>query len=137
MNRMCWVRLAFEILLGPGLLLVALLPWHLWSVARGLRTRSRRAWRLSLTEDQLQVWVGERLRHQWRLGAIARARYAQNANWTESTIVEDALTLYDAHGSSPMKIPASAEGFRTLLGALQRHEIPITTVQVDAPAFLD
>jgi len=71
------------------------------------------------------------------LGAIARARYAQNANWTESTIVEDALTLYDAHGSSPMKIPASAEGFRTLLGALQRHEIPITTVQVDAPAFLD
>jgi hypothetical protein len=136
---MAWISVGLVILAigGPPLLfLLALPPWLMWSCARGMKLRSRTVWRLELREERLEVWVGPRRRWQRPLSAVQRARDARNANWTGSTFVEDALTLYDADGRA-LKIPSSAQGFSALLDALHGRQVPIARVDVSAPVFLD
>jgi hypothetical protein len=136
---MAWVAWGLIILaIGglPAMFLLALPPWIGWCLAKGMTIRRRTTWRLELREDQLQVWVGSRARWRWPLKAVRRARDASNSGWTDSTFVEDALTLYDAEGHS-LKVPASAEGFGELLTALRAMEVPISYVEVEPPVFFD
>ncbi len=120
----------------PLLFLLALPGWLAWNVWRGLKLRSRQPWKVEVVGEQLRVQIGPTLCHEWLLVSVRRARYAQNPNWTESTFVEDALTLYDGGGNA-LKLPASAEGFRELLTVLRARAVPIREVDVSAPAFLD
>jgi hypothetical protein len=71
----------------------------------------------------------------WR--EVKRARFAQNSNWTESTLVEAALQLFGPDGKERVRVPESAQGFELLLLELKKRNVPTENVEVSAPAFLD
>lgn len=134
-----WSRTWLLVLLAGGVpvLILAVLPiWCLWSVWRGLRVRSRVPWRIEMTDDTLTLWKGSN-RVTLTIADVARARLARNSNWTKSRLVEDALTLVDRHGVRLLKVPASAQGFATLLEGLAARAVPLSRVDVSAPAILD
>lgn len=120
---------------GGAVGLVLLVQWRS-SVRQGLRTRTRRAFTVRIAHDVLELRCG-RTPRALPLARIARARLATNGNWTESKIVEDALSLFDARGRRVAKVPASAEGWRDLLDVLHQRGVAIEERAVDAPAFLD
>jgi hypothetical protein len=51
--------------------------------------------------------------------------------------VEGALTLVDRHGVRLLELPASAQGFSTLLEVLAARAVPMSRVDISAPALLD
>jgi hypothetical protein len=133
-----WITLVF-VLGGVPLLFVIVLPiWTRRSVQQGLVRRSRTpvAVRTDAAREAIVVQKGERI-EVLRFERISRARHGINGNWTESKLVEDALTLYDATGASVCKIPASALGFDDLVRELKNRGVAIETVDIEAPAFLD
>jgi len=89
-----------------------------------------------MTDDTLTLWKGSN-RVTLTIADVARARLARNSNWTKSRLVEDALTLVDRHGVRLLKVPASAQGFATLLEGLAARAVPLSRVDVSAPAILD
>jgi hypothetical protein len=134
-----WSRTWLLVLLAGGVpvLILAVLPiWALWSVWRGLRVRSRARWRIEATDDAFTIWNGSKPL-TLRIADIGRARLARSSNWTQSRLVEDALTLVDRRGARLLKVPASAQGFTTLLEALAASAVPMSRVDVSAPAILD
>ena len=123
-------------LIAPVLFVIALPFWHGWCIGRGLRLRTRARWRVVSTAAAVVVWCGEEST-ELPAANIASGRLAQNANWTDSRFLEDALTLFDSHGKSLLKIPSSADGFSILLDQLTAKGVPVSRIEVPAPAFLD
>jgi len=123
--------------IGPPILFVLILPfWVGWSLWRGLMLRSRVPAEVQVANGVVVVSTGRRRR--WALlDNVGRARLAINGNWTDSTLVEDALTLFDTKGRTLAKIPMSAWRLDELLRALRDRQIKIERVEVSAPAFLD
>lgn len=136
-----WLRRSVGVLVlvataAPALPFLALIPWHFIAVRRGLIRRSRAPCAVSLAQEILRVERGAKLtRHA--LGTIARARFARNDNWTESKILEDALSLFASNGREIERLPQSATGLDELLAELGARGIPIEDVYVSAPAVLD
>jgi hypothetical protein len=121
---------------GPWLPLLALLPWHFVAQHRGLARRSPSRCAVSLEDGFLLVTRGEsRTRHA--LDAVIHARLARNGNWTESKLLEDALTLFAANGREMVRLPLSASGIDSVLHALEARGIVVRHVEVSAPAVLD
>jgi len=120
----------------PALALLALVPWHFLALQRGLARRSTTPSVVSVTDGFLLVERGEwRTRHA--LDAVARARLARNANWTESKMLEDALGLFEANGREMVRLPLSTGDLEGVLHALEARGVPIEHVEVSAPAVLD
>ncbi|APR87289.1 hypothetical protein A7982_12638 [Minicystis rosea] len=120
----------------PVLVLLALVPWHFIARYRGLARRSKTPSVVSVADGMLLVEHGER-RARHALDAVARARIARNANWTESTMLEDAVGLFAANGREMVRLPLSAKDVDVVLRALEARGIPIEHVEVSAPAVLD
>ncbi len=118
---------------GPafGLLII-------WIVAvrRGLYPTPAPPFRLTIHSHTLEITKRTRSR-SFPLGGIARARYAYDDGWTRSTLVEDALTLFDSTGRRLAKIPATAQGWDALFEELRARGLPIESINVDAPSYLD
>lgn len=134
-----WSRTWLLVLLvgGVPILILAVLPiWCLWSVWRGLRVRSSARWRVETTDDTFTIWKGAS-RRTLAIADIGGARLARNSNWTESRLVEDALTVMDRHGGQLLKLPASTQGFSTLLEVLDARAVPLSRVDISAPTILD
>jgi hypothetical protein len=136
-----WLRVSAAVLLtavivAPALPFLALIPWHFIALHRGLIRRSRVPCVVSVSQGAIQVERGDRsIGHT--LDAIVRARFAQNDNWTESKILDDALGLFTANGIEIERLPRSAAGFDELLVELRARGIPIEDVYVSAPAVFD
>lgn len=136
-----WARwgasaLALLAFLGPALPLLALLPWHVVAVRRGLIRRSRIPPAIRLDEREILVEHGGKLaRCQW--AEISRARRAANGNWTGSKMLEDALGLFSSNGRELLRVPLSAAGTDALLRELGTRGVPIEEVLVSAPSYLD
>jgi len=137
-----WIDLIAFILLvlaagGLPLLFLLILPfWLVRSIWQGLQLRTRRSYRVEIEDDVLVVHRDDRAR-RIPFDDIARGRHAENGNWTESKLVDDALTLYDADGRRLAKFPAASEGFDEALEVVERRGVPVDLVVVSAPAFLD
>jgi len=121
---------------APALPFLALIPWHFIALQRGLVSRGRVPCVVSLSRKAIHVKRGNKLTSH-TLDIIARARFAQNDNWTESKMLEDALGLFASDGREIGRLPRSAAGFDELLVELAARRIPIEYVYVSAPAVLD
>lgn len=133
------LEMVFTVLLfgGAPLLFLVVLPfWWARSVRKGLRTRRSQPCAVQTHSDAFLVRTGAR-EQSFPFPSVVRCRFAINANWTESKLVENALTLFDTTGKPLVKVPSSAAGFEQLVLALKDRNIPIDKVEVDAPAFLD
>ncbi len=117
---------------GELLILLAMVPL---SVHQGLAMRDHRPWRVTREGGVLWVSHGER-ETQVPVAAVRRMRWAFNGNWTESKLVEDALTLFGERGRKLVKIPGSAQGLDPLRREL-RQQFHEEQVDVAAPAYLD
>lgn len=106
------------------------------SVWAGLAMRHHIPWEISLTDSAIEARRKGRHVHL-PLATIASARMVENDNWTESTVVEDALTLRDERGKRVLKVPRSARGFEELMAWIARAGLPLERVGVGGPAFLD
>ncbi len=136
-----WLRIGVEILViaataAPALPFLALIPWHFIALHRGLVRRRSVLCVVSLSQGVIQVNRGDKLTSH-ALGIIVSARFAQNDNWTESKMLEDALGLFASDGREIERLPRSATGFDELLVELGARGIPIEQVYVSAPALLD
>jgi hypothetical protein len=133
-----WLRAGFGVLLiaGPFLPVLALVPWHFIALRRGLVSRSRIPCEVSLSEGYIHVKRGDK-RTSHALGAVVRARFARNDNWTESKMLEDALGLFTSNGREIERLPESATGLNELLIELGARGVPIEHIDVSAPALLD
>jgi len=123
-------------MIAPALPFLALVPWHWIAKHRGLISRSRTPWVVTLAAGVVQLQNGTRAR-SIPLELVQRARLARNGNWTESTMLEDALGLMGANGSELVRLPASADGFEQLLAVLAARGVVVEEVLVSAPAVLD
>ncbi|EYF01179.1 hypothetical protein [Chondromyces apiculatus] len=136
-----WLRTSVGVLViaatvAPVLPFLALIPWHFIARHRGLIGSSRIPCVVSLSQEVIHVTRGNKLTTH-ALTTIARARFAQNDNWTESKMLEDALGLFTSNGREIERLPRSATGFDKLLVELGARDIPIEYVYVSAPAVLD
>jgi hypothetical protein len=133
-----WLRAGVYVIaaVGPFLPLLALIPWHFIAKHRGLIPRSRVPCVVSLSDGALHVRRGDTCSSH-ALGIIVRARYARNANWTESKMLEDALGLFALDGREIERLPGSAANLGGLLVELEARGIPVEDVYVSAPAVLD
>lgn len=140
-----WLRTSVGVLVSvllmavtaaPALPFLLFIPWHFIALHRGLISRSRVPCVVSLSQEVIHIERGDKLTSHM-LGIIARARFAQNDNWTESTMLEDALGLFASDGREIGRLPRSATGFDELLVELGARGIPIEYVHVSAPAVLD
>ena len=116
---------------GEFFILLAMVPM---SVFQGLALRDHRPWCVTRDGALLRVSNGKRERVV-ALRDVRRMRWACNGNWTESTIVVDALTLFGDHGRL-VKIPGSAQGLAELRCEL-RKSVYEKQVDVASPAYLD
>ena len=107
-----------------------------YAVARGLRPRTHRTFTVRIRGERLVLVEGTD-RRVVAIADIAAARFATNANWTESTLVDDALTLYGVGGRRLASIPASAASFAALRALLTARRIPVEVRDVAGPAYLD
>ncbi|MBS2030825.1 MAG: hypothetical protein JST54_23175 [Deltaproteobacteria bacterium] len=123
-------------MIAPVLPFLALVPWHWIAKHRGLISRSRTPWSVTFAEGVVQLQSGTRA---WSipLERVQRARLARNDNWTESTMLEDALGLMGANGGELVRLPSSAKGFEQLLAALRARGVAVEEVLVSAPVVLD
>jgi hypothetical protein len=123
--------------MGMELLLFAIaLPfWIAWSVHRGLRWRTNRPVVVRLEGEHVHVVEGIRT-HVVALRDVTRVRVAENSNWTESRLVDAALTLFRRRRLL-VKVPLSAAGLDVLLAALETRGVRVDHVLVEAPAYLD
>jgi len=128
------ITLLLLLMLGSGelLILLAMVPV---SVFQGLALRDHRPWRVAREGGVLRVSNGKRA-SEVALSDVRRVRWAFNGNWTESKIVEDALTLYGERGRRLVKIPGCAAGI-VELRQLLRERVHEEQVEVAAPAYLD
>ena len=120
----------------PFLPLLALVPWHFVAKHRGLIPRSPTPCAVSLTEGAIHITRGDRSTSH-ALESVVRARLAQNDNWTESKMLEDALGLFARDGREIDRLPESTAGLDALLVALEARGVPVERVLVSAPAVLD
>jgi hypothetical protein len=123
-------------MLAPLLPVLVLLPWHLIAVRRGLAPRSTTSFTLAIREGDVVITHAIKAAC-YPLNEVARARVARNSNWTESKMLEDALSLVDTRGRRLARVPLTAHGVEEVVGELKRRGIPIDEVEVSAPAFLD
>jgi len=133
-----WLRAIVTVLCtaGPFLPIFALIPWHFIAKHQGLMSRGAIPWVVSCSNGSLIVERGnKRTSHSFE--RIVRARMAQNDNWTESKMLEDALGLFAANGREVVRLPESATGFTSIIEELGARGIPIEYVGVSAPALLD
>lgn len=133
-----WLRMLVGALvfIGPCVPVLALVPWHFVAKHRGLVSRSQIPCNVTMDAAFLHIERGSKqVSYAW--ANVVRARMAQNDNWTESTMLEDALGLFDARGREIDRIPESAVGFTALVAEISAREIPLDYVDVSAPAFLD
>lgn len=121
---------------APVLPFLVLIPWHFIALHRGLIRRGRVPCVVSLSQEAIHVERGDEPTSH-ALDIIARARFAQNDNWTESKMLEDALGLFASDGREIVRLPRSATGFDELLVELSARGIPIEYVCVSAPAVFD
>jgi hypothetical protein len=120
----------------PALAILALVPWHFVAIHRGLARRGASPCVVSVADGFLSVERGER-RARLAIDAVARARLARNANWTESKMLEDALGLFSADGREQVRLPLSTGGLDGVLEALEARGVPVEDVEVSAPVWLD
>jgi hypothetical protein len=133
-----WLRAMIMLLVtvGPFLPVLALIPWHFIAKHQGLMSRSPIPTIVSYSNGVIQITRGnKRTSHPFE--HIVRARLARNDNWTESTMLEDALGLFAVNGREIVRLPESATGFAALLAELNARGIPIEYVDVSAPSMLD
>jgi hypothetical protein len=133
-----WLRGIVIVLatVGPFLPILALIPWYFVARHQGLMSRSRTPCAVSCSNGLLLIECGnKRMSHPFE--RIVRARMAQNDNWTESNMLEDALGLFAANGREIVRIPESAVGLSSVVAELGARGIPIEYVAVSAPAVLD
>lgn len=133
-----WLRALVGVLVfvGPFVPVLALLPWHFVAKRRGLISRSQILCVVTMDDDGLLVERGgKRIRHAWI--RIVRVRHAQNDNWTESKMLEDAAGLFDERGREFERIPESAQGFTVFMAEITARNIPVDVALVSAPAILD
>jgi len=109
---------------------------HFRSLAKGLTIKDNLKWVILLTEDYLTVKYGKKEK-RIALSSIDSAFYAYNGNWTESKVVEDALTLKDKNGKNIIKIPSSSEGINKLKEILINRLGKVSEIDVEAAAVLD
>lgn len=121
----------------PVLPYLVILLQYPCSMHAGLIQRTGRVWRLEIGSEALCVLVDERKVGEFSLADVASARCARNSNWSESKLVEDALSLFDVRGRRLVKLPCSAKQVDALRGALARRNVPVEDVYVEAPSFLD
>ena len=101
---------------------------------QGLAVRSRTPSSVQLTEAAVVVVRGETKRSvPWV--QVTRARFARNANWTASTMVEDAIGLLGPDRKERARVPESAQGFELLLRELAERGVTIDYVEVSAPTL--
>jgi hypothetical protein len=130
------VVLAVLAFVAPFAPVLALVPWYFHAVHRGLVARSKVRCAVTISGATLHVDRGER-RTSHALDAVAAARLAWNDNWTESNLLEDALTLFSARGRVIERIARSSTGCDALLDELRRRGASIEQVDVSAPVYLD
>lgn len=136
-----WVKACAAVIcvlafLGPALPALALLPWHFIAVHRGLVPRSERRRIIELEAGAATITHGDK-QTRCDLKQVSRARRAFNDNWTESKMLEDAVTLFSVKGRALVRVPVSAEGFDELMRELAARGVVVEDVPVSAPAFLD
>ena len=130
-----WIGFVFlflSILLFP----IGMLYIHVASIRQGLMKRDGAHWRIGIVKHCLQVSRNDSQRI-FDIADIGSFRYAFNGNWTESSVVENALSVFDRQGRLLIKVPASAEGFDTVCTSLEAMDINFERVEVEAMAFLD
>ena len=133
-----WLRASIIVFVsvGPFLPVLMLIPWHFIAKHRGLISRSPIPCVVSCSNGSLHIERGhKRTSHSFE--RIVRARLAQNDNWTESKMLEDALGLFASNGREIERLPESATGFAGLLAELHARQIPVDYVDVSAPTLLD
>ncbi len=133
-----WLRIGVVsgLVLWPLVFPLVLIPWMFLARRQGLAIRGRTLSAVQLSETSVVLIRGATTRSvPW--GEVKRARFAQNSNWTESTLVEAALQLFGPDGKERVRVPESAQGFELLLQELKKRNVPKETVEVSAPAFLD
>lgn len=123
-------------LLAPALPLLALLPWHFIAVHRGLVSRSDQPRTVEIDGGAATI-THRNKRTRCELHQVSRARRAFNSNWTESRMLEDAVTLFSVKGRALVRVPVSADGFDRLMRELAARGVVVEDVPVSAPAFLD
>lgn len=132
-----WVTVAVVLGWFAGLApFLVLIPWYFVAKHRGLAPRPRVSCVIRHSRTLLHVERGA-TPACYRLDAIVRARFAMNENWTESLLLEDALSLYAADGREIVRLGASAKGFEEVVARLKARGVPIEHVAVSAPAYLD
>jgi hypothetical protein len=136
-----WLRavlgvLVFAATAAPALPFLMLIPWHFICLHRGLIRRSRAPCVVSISHGAVHVERADKISSH-ALDSVVRARFTRNDNWTESTMLEDALGLFTLNGREIERLPESATGFKELLVELGARGISIDHVDVSAPAFLD
>ena len=113
-----------------------LLPWHFIAMHRGLVPRSEQRHTVSVEGGAATLTHGNK-RTRCDLNQVSRARRAFNDNWTESKMLEDAVSLFSAKGRALVRVPVSADGFDGLMRELAARGVVVEDVPVSAPAFLD
>lgn len=118
----------------PLLVPLVFIPWMLMARRQGLAVRSRTPSSVRLTDAAVVVVRGETKRSvPWV--QVTRARFARNANWTESTMVEAAIGLLGPDAKERARVPESAQGFELLLRELEERGVTIDYVEVSAPTL--
>jgi hypothetical protein len=88
--------------------------------------------------------VGQRIvfrskKENWELpiARVHHVRFAENSNWTESTMLDDGATFFCGCGRRLARLASCDAGFRAVLDELKARAIPVDVVEVSAPAYLD
>lgn len=131
-----WGVVGAVVTIGPFLPVAALVPWYFVARQRGLAPRSARPLAVTLAEGAL-ILEGLHRPRRVPLDAVRRARFVRNDNWTESKLLDDALTLLDGRGRVLGRVPLSAAGVEVLEGELRRRGVTVEERWVSAPTLLD
>ncbi len=133
---MDWLAITFYVLLA-GFMPLGMLYVYFKGLRKGLIRKDNSTWTITYSEDAICVAKNGVAKSQVQFKNIATAVYAYDDGWTKSTLVENALSLYDRNRRLVAKFPESANGFWDVYRAIEATGVSIERIVVEAPSYLD